>query len=360
MAKPQKNILRKINLALQGGGSHGAYTWGVLDRLLEDGRLDIEGISGTSAGAINAAVMLDGFVKGKAEGAREALHAFWYRVSELGQFSPMQPAPFQKLLRQWNLDWSPTYAFFEAFTRLLSPYETNPLNLNPLRDVLEQSIDFPRLRESEEMKIFATATSVTTGQARTFNHHEITADALMASACLPFMFQAVEIEGDHYWDGGYMGNPCIWPLTRNCTADDILIVEINPIVRNQKPTSGMEIINRLNEISFNASLISEMYAIQFINQLLDDHNISTDKYRKLHMHLISSHDAMVKLNASSKLNTSWDFLCHLHHLGREAADRWLEKNFEKIGVESSVDIDAAFLAHRKHQPLKKTGNAVSV
>jgi len=343
MAKTSK----KISLALQGGGSHGAYTWGVLDRLLEDERIEFEGISGTSAGAMNAAVMVDGYAKGGREGARQALDTFWYNVSEIGKLSPVRHMPMQKTFRHWNMDWSPAFSFFDILTRVFSPYQTNPLNINPLLEILEKTIDFKRLRKSDAIELFVTATSVTTGQPRIFDLSEISADAVMASACLPFLFQAVEMEGDYFWDGGYMGNPCIWPLTYNCKGSDIVIVEINPIIRKEKPVKGKDIINRLNEISFNSSLISEMRSIHFVNRLIESNNIKDPNYRKLNIHLIASTKEMLKLNASSKLNASWDFFVHLHKLGREAADCWLGNNFDAIGKHSSVDIEKAFLGNPK-------------
>ncbi|HEU5046892.1 MAG TPA: patatin-like phospholipase family protein [Rickettsiales bacterium] len=344
---------KSINLALQGGGAHGAYTWGVLDRLLEDKRLVIDGISGTSAGAMNAAVLADGYAENGREGAREALDTFWYNVSELGKLSPIQHAPFQKLFKLWNMDWSPSFMFFDVLTRIFSPYQTNPLNINPLRTVLERSVNFERLRDSDAIKLFIAATSVTTGQPRIFSQHELTPDAIMASACLPFLFQAVEIEDDCYWDGGYMGNPSIWPLTYHCNTSDIIIVEINPIVRKGVPKDGKDIINRLNEISFNASLIAEMRAIHFTNRLISQGHLTDPNYRMLNIHLIESHKTTQHMNASSKLNVSWDFFCYLHKLGREAADRWLDRNFDMIGKGSSVNIEEAFLAHVKHPKMRK-------
>ncbi|MEI7668630.1 MAG: patatin-like phospholipase family protein [Pseudomonadota bacterium] len=350
MAKNQN--VKKINLALQGGGAHGAYTWGVLDRILEEERLEIEGISGTSAGAMNAAILVDGYIKNGRNGAKEALETFWHTISEMGEASPIQHAPFQKFIKMWNMDWSPTFLFYDIITRLFSPYQTNPFNINPLQEIIAKTIDFENLRKSDSIKLFVAATSVTTGQPKIFGTKEMTPDAVMASACLPFLFQSVEINNDYYWDGGYMGNPSIWPLTYNCVSKDILIVEINPIVRKEKPTEAKDIINRLNEISFNSSLIAEMRAINFVNKLIDDNHLQNNKeYKKLNIHLISSPEEMLKMNASSKMNASWDFFCHLHTLGRNAADKWIKENFDKIGVDSSINIEEVFLALVKQPKL---------
>lgn len=354
MTQNGKTSTKKINLALQGGGAHGTYTWGVLDRLLEDPRIRIEGISGTSAGAMNAVLVADGYAKGGAEGARVALKEFWNKVSALGTISPVQHAPLQKLFHMWNMDWSPTFAFYDTLSRVFSPYVTNPFNVNPLKEVLASCVDFKRLQNSDDIKLFVTATSVTTGQPRVFSHNEITIDAVMASACLPFLFQAVEIEGDCYWDGGFMGNPSIWPLSYHTHTDDIIIVEINPIIREGIPTDAKDIINRLNEISFNASLISEMRAINFVNRLIKLGHLKDPNYRRLNIHLIASAKEMVKMNASSKFNVSPEFFAYMHELGRTAADQWLKKNFDKIGVDSSVNIAEAFLAHVKQPRMKKT------
>lgn len=356
MAKDRHRTVKKVNLALQGGGALGAYTWGVLDRLLEDPHLEIDSISGTSAGAMNGAVLVDGYAKGGRDGAREALKNFWENISKFGAFSPLQHLPFQQMFKSWNMDWSPTYALFDLVTRVLSPYQTNPLNINPLRDAVAKSIDFHNLRNAKSIQLFVAATSVTTGQPRIFSHNELTVDAIMASACLPFLYQAVEIDGDAYWDGGYVGNPSIWPLTYHSKTSDVIVVEVNPIVRPSIPRDGKDIINRLNEISFNTSLIAEMRSINFVNRLINANHLNNPNYRKLNVHLISSPKEMLKMNASSKFNVSWDFFEFLHNLGRNAADHWIEKNFSCIGVKSSVDIEKVFLAHVRQPNMTKHNN----
>jgi len=257
-----------IDFALQGGGSHGAFTWGVLDRLLEEPWLRIAGISGTSAGAMNAAVLADGWVDGGAEGARAALGKFWQRVSRAAAFSPLQRSPLDRLLGRWTLDTSPAYVFMDLMSRVLSPYALNPLDLNPLRRILAESIDFRRLATSP-IKLFITATSVRTGRGRIFRNAEITAEVLLASACLPTMFRAIEIDGEPYWDGGFTGNPTITPLVRETDAHDSILIQINPRERSETPRTAADILNRLNEISFNSPLMKELRMIALLRQVAD-------------------------------------------------------------------------------------------
>ena len=266
MAKGER---KRIDLALQGGGSHGALTWGVLDRLLEENRLEIDGISGTSAGAMNAVVLADGLHKGGRDGARAALHAFWKAVSDAARFSPIQRSPWDRLMGNDSLDHSPSYLLFESLTQLIAPAKLNPLAINPLRDLVIRLVDFERVNACRKVKLFVTATNVRTGKVKVFSNDEISIDAVMASACLPFLFQAVEIDGEAYWDGGYMGNPAIFPLIYSCDTPDVLVVHINPLERTELPRTAAEILNRINEISFNSSLLREMRAIAFVTQLID-------------------------------------------------------------------------------------------
>ncbi|MBX9700387.1 MAG: patatin-like phospholipase family protein, partial [Acetobacteraceae bacterium] len=262
---------RIVNLALQGGGAHGAFTWGVLDRLLEErARIGIEGISATSAGAMNAACVAYGMARGGPEEARAVLERFWMRISDRAALSPLQPSWIDRMQANWGLHWSPSYLAFDLVTRLFSPYEFNPLNLNPLRDVLEECVDFAFLREAPcPMKLFLSATNVRTGRVKVFEKSELSADAVLASACLPFLFHAVEIGGEAYWDGGYMGNPAIFPLIYGCESRDVVVVHINPTMRAEVPRTARDILNRVNEISFNSSLMREMRAIQFVTDLID-------------------------------------------------------------------------------------------
>jgi len=344
---------KKINLALQGGGAHGAYTWGVLDRLLEDEDIIIDGISGTSAGAINAAVMITGFMEGGPKGGKKALENFWFRISETAAFSPTRQMPWEKFYEGYNLDLSPGYNFMDMLSRIFSPYELNPLNINPLKTVLEEFINPDHLQACSVIKLFACATSVTTGQPRVFDCSEINVDVLLASACLPFLYQAVELNGDYYWDGGFMGNPLLDPLIDGCFSSDIILVQINPIVREGLPVRAHEIINRLNEISFNSSLISEMRLIDFVSKMVKENKLEKSLYRNLRMHLIFSPKEMHDLNPSSKMNASWEFLQYLRAIGRAAADSWLKKNFNKIGVESSLDIEEIYMCQKK--PAARSG-----
>jgi NTE family protein len=327
-----------IDLALQGGGSHGAFTWGVLDRLLEEPRLRIAAISGTSAGAMNAAVLADGWLEGGADGARAALDNYWQRVSRAAAFSPLQRSPLDRLLGRWTLDTSPAYVAIDLLTRVLSPYNLNPLGLNPLRDILVESIDFERLARSP-IKLFITATKVRTGRGRIFRNAEISADVLLASACLPTMFRAVEIDGEEYWDGGYAGNPTITPLVRESDAHDTILVQINPTERPEMPRSAAEILNRLNEISFNSTLAKELRMIALLRQVVDPGTGEGARWAQMRTHRIKS-DMLVQLGASSKLNAEWEFLSMLRTEGRRAASEFLDASADDLGKRSTANLDA--------------------
>ncbi|MDP2331485.1 MAG: patatin-like phospholipase family protein [Reyranella sp.] len=335
--------IKRINLALQGGGAHGAYTWGVLDRLLDEERIEVEAISGTSAGAMNAAVFADGMGRGGRDEARRALDAFWTNISQASQTGPLQPTPFDLYASGWNLDHSAAFVAFDMLTRMLSPYQLNPTNLNPLRGVLERSVDFKRLEGCRSVKLFISATNVKSGKVRVFQSGEITPDVLLASACLPFLFQAVTVEGDPYWDGGYMGNPAIFPLIYGTGTQDVVIVQINPLGCDRVPTTAAEIMNRVNEISFNSSLMREMRAISFVTDLIDQQKLDSNTYKRVNVHWIESERQMRGLGVSSKLNARMDFLLHLKAIGRQAADEWLASHFDAIGRRSTIDIKEKFL-----------------
>ncbi|MGF6603481.1 NTE family protein [Paraburkholderia sp. GAS448] len=334
----RRSVPKPVDLALQGGGSHGAFTWGVLDRLLEEPWLQIDGISGTSAGAMNAAVLASGYLQNGAAGARTALEDFWRRVSDAARLSPFSRTPLDVLMGRWSLDHSPMFISFDLAARLFSPYDLNPSGVNPLTRILLDSIDFDHLREAP-IKLFITATRVRTGQGRVFRNADLTPDVLLASACLPTMFQAVEIDGDAYWDGGYAGNPTITPLVRECSASDTLLVQVNPIERDETPRSARDIISRLNEVAFNAPLLKELRMIALLHQAADAGSDEGRHWAEMRIHRIAS-PMMTSLGYSSKLNAEWAFLTMLRDEGRRAAEAFLAEHGDQIGVSSSFDLDA--------------------
>ncbi|MBL6455862.1 patatin-like phospholipase family protein [Belnapia sp. T6] len=332
---------KRINLALQGGGTHGAFTWGVLERLLEDERLTIDGVSGASAGAINAAVLVQGLADGGREGAIRALDRMWRDVAARLAVSPLRNTPFEKALWGFDLTYSVAYQTFETLTRVFSPYQFNPfpMEFNPLRQVLDDNLDWRRLRrDPKAVRLFISATNVRTGKPRVFNRAEISTDVVLASACLPNVFRAVEIDGEAFWDGGYVGNPALWPLYYERGAPDIVLVQINAIMRAELPTSATDIMNRLNEINFNASLMAEMRAIDFVQRLLDAGRLEQPRYRRIFLHVIEDEERMREFKLSTKLNGDWEFLQILRRYGREAADRFLAQHFDTLGKESTLDI----------------------
>lgn len=325
-----------VDLGLQGGGAHGAFTWGVLDRLLEEPWLLFDGVSGTSAGAMNAVVMADGLAAGGPPQARAALAGFWRRVSEAALLSPLRRGPLELLTGRWTLDYSPVFAALDIAARMLSPYDVNPLGANPLRQILADSVDFERLVRAP-MKIFVTATNVRTGRGRVFRNADITPDVLLASACLPTLFQAVEIDGEPYWDGGYSGNPSMTPLIRECSASDTILVQINPIERPGTPRTAREIHNRLNEVAFNAVLMKELRAAALLRQAADPGG-EGKVWAQMRVHRIAS-DVMIGLGYSSKLLAEWPFFRMLRDEGRKAAQTFLHAHGKDLGRRSSLDID---------------------
>ena len=328
-----------VDLALQGGGSHGAFAWGALDRLLDYPWLEVEGISGTSAGAMNAAVFAYGMMTGGHDGARDALETFWRRVSDAARFSPFQRTPYDRLTGNWSLDNSPAYLMADTMARFVSPFAFGPMGAksNPLRKILEDTIDFPALAKGP-IKLFITATNVRTGRGRVFRRDEITADVLLASACLPTMFQPVEIDGEAYWDGGFAGNPTMAPLVLECDSADTFLVQINPVTRPDVPMSARDILNRMNEISFNAPLLKELEMMAMMRQVADPGNSDGRLWAQMRLHLIAS-DIMINLSASSKLNAEWSFLQMLKTEGRRAADAFAEQHRGAVGVRSSFEFE---------------------
>jgi NTE family protein len=326
-----------IDLALQGGGAHGAFTWGVLDRLLDEPRLRIEGISGTSAGAMNAAVLVHGHADNGLQGAKAALEDFWRRVSRAATFSPFRRSPLDILMGRWTLDTSPIFLAFDLAARVFSPYDLNPRGANPMRDILAECIDFARLEQSP-IRLFVTATNVRTGRGRVFHNSELTPNVLLASACLPTLFQAIEIDGEAYWDSGYVGNPTITPLVRECASSDTLLVQVNPIERPGTPRSAREILDRLNEVSFNSPLMKELRMIAVLRQVANAGDCEGARWAGMRIHRIAS-AMMTELGYSSKLNAEWEFFCMLRDEGRRCAELFLRDHMEDLGRRSTFDLD---------------------
>ncbi len=345
-SKP-KQVKPSVNLALQGGGSHGAFTWGVLDALLEDGRLGYEGVSGTSAGAMNAAVLACGWAQGGAAGARQALSRFWAAVGGVqGCWGAVPSVTLPSLQAfQFNRDLWPGYALWESWLRLFSPAQLNPLSLDPLREILREQIDLPALQRGP-LKVFVTATSVRTGQPRAFSGPELTIDALLASACLPTQAQTVVINQEPYWDGGYSGNPALWPLIYGTKGQDVLLVQINPREHQGIPRTAAEIADRVNEITFNASLVAELRAVAFVQKLVREQRVDPKRYKALRLHRIADEAGLAPFDASSKINTDPRLLRTLFELGRAAALGWLETCSASVGRCSSMDANEVFLAER--------------
>ena len=333
--EPRDPVL--VDLALQGGGSHGAFTWGVLDRLIDEPWLRIDGISGTSAGAMNAVVLAGGFAANGPAGAKSALTAFWRRVADSARFSPIRRSPLDVVLGRWTLDTSPLYLAFDLASRVFSPYDLTFAGANPLHQVLAESVDFTQVARSP-IRLFVTATNVHTGRGRVFRNAQLTPDVLLASACLPTLFRAIEIDGEPYWDGGYSGNPTITPLVRECDSHDTLLVAVNPVERPGTPRSAREILDRLNEVSFNATLLKELRMIALLRQVVDAGGSEGRKWAEMRIHLIAS-KVLAGLGASSKFNAEWDFLCTLRDEGRRATEAFLTANSENIGKRSSIDLD---------------------
>ena len=315
----------------------------MLDCLLEDGRIEVAGICGTSAGAMNGVALAYGMARGGPAEARATLARFWEVLAERARFSPLQPTPLDRALSIGDMDYSPGWLYWDALSRLVSPYVANPTNYNPLAEVLDDVIDFAWLRENHTIPLFACATNVKTGKIRVFGCPEISAKAILASACLPFLYKAVEIDGEYYWDGGFMGNPPLYPLIYQTDCEDVLIVQINPIHVDEVPTTAPAIIDRMNELSFNSSLMREMRAIAFVKKLLDEERVPRGRYKDLRIHTIDAEAELGQLGYSSKLNADGKFLHWLFELGRSRAGAFLDAHFAKIGVESSTDIEAKFL-----------------
>jgi NTE family protein len=332
---------KMVNLALQGGGSHGAFTWGVLDRFLEDERIGFEGITATSAGGVNAVLIADGLAGGGRQGARDLLRVFWKKMSEMTAQSIIAPSFLDKMNPKFGLENSPGYVLTDMISRFLSPYQLNPMDANPMRDLLNEVVDFERVQKQDLVEVFLCATTVRTGKVKIFSKKEITANHVLASACLPFVMRAPEIDGEIYWDGGFMGNPAIFPVIYGCKSCDVVMIHLTPMVRTDFPTDSRSILNRMQEISFNSSLMREMRAIAFVTQLIDEGKMSGGK--RMFMHLIEAEDIIGDLSGSSKMNASWKFLTYLFDIGRERADAWIAANLDRVGKESTVNIQERWL-----------------
>jgi NTE family protein len=337
----KERVTKRLNLALQGGGAHGAFTWGVLDELLNDGRIEIEGLSGTSAGAVNAVMTADGLARGGPAEARKRLADFWRAASRDGDMSKLNRDISDRLFSLIPIVGNPMQVWFDAMARTYSPYDLNPLNINPLKDLIDRFVDFEAVRGSG-VPLFIAATNVHTGRLRVFPRDKIDADAVMASAALPYVFRAVEIDGVPYWDGGYTANPPIYPFFRTTETEDVLVVQINPVLRLSTPRSSQEIVNRINEITFNASLVAEYRAIEFVRRLIDQgalpRGTGPGQYRRINVHRIDLGFIGKKLTPESRLNTDYDFFEMLHRAGRRAARRFLDRHFGDIGVRSTIDL----------------------
>jgi NTE family protein len=329
------NKTKQITLALQGGGSHGAFTWGVLDRLLEDDRIEIEGISGTSAGAMNAVVLAYGYEINGKEGARDALRNFWKTLSLKGAFSPYHSGIFNPL----GADWSPLALWFDLLSQLFSPYQLNPANFNPLRDMLEETINFDQLQKCGKIKLFISATNVNTNHLHIFTNDQITLDVLMASACLPYVHQAVNIKGEYFWDGGFMGNPALQPLVRQCETSDTVIVQVNPTYTEQLPRFAMHIADRLNEVTFNSNLMREIRSYIDVTRMIEKGTIHDPRIERAYFHIIPIGQEMSRLGVRSKLDTSWTLLRQLFSMGKQQAENWLTKHFDDIGRRTTLNLD---------------------
>lgn len=326
---------KKIDIALQGGGSHGAFTWGVLDRLLELDDLEIVGITGTSAGAMNAVALAQGLAEDGPEGARRLLSRYWHQVGASSRFSPFQRSPWNKLTGNWSLENSPGFVLSQFSKQVASPYQFNPLDINPLRKIVADCFDFKVVNNAKGPKVFLSATNVRTGRAKVFRQPDLSVEAVLASACLPHLFQAVEIDGEAYWDGGYMGNPPIFPLVDETEARDVVIVQINPFVRNEIPKTPHEIENRLNEITFNASLMKELRSLAFLWEIIKSEGLEREAYVDARSHRIEAQDAMIELGVSSKMNSEPAFLRHLFEIGRKTTEKWIETAWPDVCVKST-------------------------
>lgn len=329
---------KSIAIGMQGGGSHGAFTWGVLDYLLEDGRLNIEGASGTSAGGMNCLALAQGLAEGGKEGARKSLHRYWRVLSEKSKKIGMAPTPLDNFIGGHGINMNPLFFLMGQIKKNFSPYEWNPKNQNMLADLVKELFNFKTISNYEAFKVFLCATNVRTSKLKIFSGKEITPEAVLASACLPTLFQAVNIEGEDYWDGGFIGNPAIFPLIYNCETPDILVILLTPQYRHNTPKTLREIHGRMTELSLINTLTREMRAIQFVGNLIDSGVADKTKIKKVNIHLIENTQVFSDLDHTSALNSDWDFLKFLFEKGRETAENWMKKNYSGIGQRSTANL----------------------
>jgi len=329
---------RKIALALQGGGSHGAFTWGVLDRLLEDETLEVIGLTGTSAGAMNTVVLADGLLRGGAEGGRKRLREFWEAIGKMPGFGTLLWPLSGESQSHVHLEQTPAYLAWDTLSRNLSPYELNPMNINPLREPLTQLVDFERIRAQKDLQVMVCATNALTSRGRMFNNKDISVDAVLASACLPTLFPAIEIEGQPYWDGGFTGNPAMAGLMTSLPKCDFLIVRIDPIIRVDWPRSVRDIHDRVTEIAFNSTFWLELSALGAILKLVEQGLLDAKRFGRFFFHAIEASSELEKIAASTKINNSPPFLEYLFGLGRATAETWMQRHGADIGQRSSIDL----------------------
>jgi len=328
-------VKKPIHLALQGGGAHGAFTWGVLDYLLEDNRLQIEAISGTSAGALNAAVMAADYTANDIDGARRSLESLWRSMNEYGFYSPYNYSGVSSSFHHWGN----AVSWFQSYFNL-SPYYNSMMNTHFLEDLLKQHVNFKKLNyRCSGLRLFVSATNVLTNRLRIFSNDELSIDVLLASSCLPKVHKAVEIEGEHFWDGGFMGNPVLEPLVKDGAANDIMIVQVNPLHIHNVPTSPMEISERMETIGFNATLSREIRHVAQIERLIESGQITSSTAYGKFLHLLHNEERMSEYSAFTKYDTSWQFLTTLKDLGRETAKLWLDENYDFIGMRNTLDLE---------------------
>ncbi len=338
-----KSGKKKIAVALQGGGSHGAYTWGVLDALLENENISIEGISGTSAGAMNATACAQGIIRGGNEEARNMLRQYWDKIGEAGKNGFLQPFPWNKTAQNFTVSDTPSFKFLQQLTSTFSPYQLNPSNEHPLRPVIEELFDFEALKKSDLCKLFLCATHVATGKLKIFKDQELSTDAVLASACVPSIFQAIEVGGEMYWDGGFIGNPAIYPLIYGCETPDIMVIQIRRIYDPVVPTTVHDIQDRLGEITQNACLTREMRSIAFISKLIDDGVVAPGALKRLNMHIIRDDAFWGTIDRASGFYCDPDFLKYLFKAGRRSGKQWLETNYDHIGVKTTANIESDYI-----------------